>query len=150
MKDLNNNESDNETEKLRFWLAEHTDPNKNPWSNDNWRQNKDVIEHLGDCDSDDTDNDVTADPTCDRETDDDCEIELGGRNEAGELDGNVHLKWSNGATFKGMFVNGRRHGWGVVSSPGDDIMALTGDWLNGYLEGKGRLVRGTPIRRIIQ
>ena len=138
MKDLNNNTSDNATNKLQTWLEDHTDPNKNPWSDDNWRHYKDIIDNISDCDSDD--DHVTVDPTCDREDEADCVVELGGRNEAGDLEGNVHLKWSNGDTFKGMFVNGRRQGWGVVSSPGHDIMALTGDWSNGYLEGRGRLV----------
>ena len=35
-----------------------------------------------------------------RENDDDCKLVLGVRNEAGELDGNVNLQWSNGDMFK--------------------------------------------------
>ena len=35
-----------------------------------------------------------------RENDDDCKITLGSKNEEGLLNGNVHLQWSNGDTFK--------------------------------------------------
>ena len=33
-----------------------------------------------------------------------------------------------------MYVAGVRQGWGVVSSPASDILALTGDWDRGWLE----------------
>ena len=39
-----------------------------------------------------------------------------------------------------MFKSGLRQGWGVVSSPDHDILALTGDWNQGWLEDKVRLV----------
>ena len=46
----------------------------------------------------------------------------------------------NGETFKGSFSRGLRSGWGIVSCPEKDIMAITGNWKEGELEGKGRLV----------
>ncbi len=67
----------------------------------------------------------------------------------------MSIQWSNGDSFKvdiliqlshrtscdqGMYVDGVRQGWGVVSSPSGDIMALTGDWDRGWLEGKARKV----------
>ena len=39
-----------------------------------------------------------------------------------------------------MYKSGQRQGSGVVSSPEHDILALTGDWCQGWLEGKVRLV----------
>lgn len=39
-----------------------------------------------------------------------------------------------------MYVDGVRQGWGVVSSPSCDIMALTGEWDRGWLEGQARRV----------
>lgn len=44
---------------------------------------------------------------------------------------------------KGMYKSGLRHGWGVVTSPDHDILALTGDWHQGWLEDKVRLVTKT-------
>ena len=136
MIDNNNNHKVDENvaseanKRLKDWLHKHTDPNKNPWSDD------DII-----CDDTETEEDcVYIDPTINREDDDDCKLLLGSRNEDGRLDGNVSLSWSNGDSFKGCYEAGVRSGWGIVTSPSHDILALTGDWSQGWLEGRGRLV----------
>ena len=56
------------------------------------------------------------------------------------LEGSASLQWENGDSFKGSFTRGLRSGWGIVSCPEKDIMAITGNWKEGELEGKGRLV----------
>ena len=110
MIDNNNNHKVDENvaseanKRLKDWLHKHTDPNKNPWSDD------DII-----CDNSETEEDcVYIDPTIDREDDDDCKLLLGSRNEDGRLDGNVSLSWSNGDSFKGCYEAGVRSGWGGV------------------------------------
>ena len=82
---------------------------------------------------------VTIDPTLGREGEEDCVL-VGETDGQGRPEGNVSLSWSNGDSFKGQYVGGQREGWGIVSSPSNDILALTGVWTQGRLEGKGRLV----------
>ena len=43
-------------------------------------------------------------------------------------------------TPKGRLEDGRRDGAGLVSSPDRGITSLTGEWVEGRLEGEGRLV----------
>ena len=56
------------------------------------------------------------------------------------LGGDSSYLWASGDTFKGNLEDGLRTGWGLVTSPENDIVALTGEWVGGSLEGKGRLV----------
>ena len=36
--------------------------------------------------------------------------------------------------------DGVKSGYGLVTSPGNNIVGLSGDWRGGMLDGKGRLV----------
>ena len=119
---------------LKAWLESVTDPNKDPWTSDDWRVLK-VLES----NDDDEEEEVAIDPTLGREGEEDCVV-VGETDSQGRPEGNVSLSWSNGDSFKGQYVGGRREGWGIVSSPNNDILALTGVWTDGWLEGKGRLV----------
>ena len=132
MTDINNNPSeDHWGHNLKAWLQSVTDPNKDPWSSEEWK-GVDVL------DSEEKE-DITIDPTLDREGEEGCVV-VGGTDSQGRPEGNVSVTWSNGDSFKGQYVGGRREGWGIVSSPDNHILALTGVWTHGWLEGKGRLV----------
>ena len=134
MTDINNNPSDIQPcDRLKAWLETVTDPNKDPWTSDQWR-GLDILQN--DLEEEE---EVAIDPTLGREEEDDCVL-VGERDSQGRPDGNVSLSWSNGDSFKGQYAGGQREGWGIVSSPNNHILALTGVWIQGWLQGKGRLV----------
>ena len=56
------------------------------------------------------------------------------------LGGDCSYVWANGDTFRGHMEDGVKSGYGLVTSPGNDIVGLSGDWRAGMIEGKGRLV----------
>ena len=130
------------SESLKAWLESVTDPNKDPWTSEDWR-GLEVLES-DDEEEEEEEEAVTIDPTLGREGDEDCVV-VGGTDSQGRPEGNVSLSWSNGDSFKGQYAGGRREGWGIVSSPNKDILALTGVWTRGWLEGKGRLVSIFPV-----
>ena len=135
MTDINNNPSEDQAgHNLKAWLQSVTDPNKDPWSSEEWK-GLDVSES----EEEEEQEDVPIDPTLGREREEGCVV-VGGTDSQGRPEGNVAVSWSNGDSFKGQYVAGRREGWGIVSSPENDILALTGVWTHGWLEGKGRLV----------
>ena len=82
---------------------------------------------------------MCSDPTWGREGEEGCQVQ-GGRDGEGRLEGSATVRWKNGDTFQGTFVKGLRSGWGIVSCPEKGILAITGNWKEGELEGKGRLV----------
>ena len=49
--------------------------------------------------------------------------------------------WDNGDTYSGHIVDGVRDGWGLVTSPDNDIEMLSGHWVHGKLTGLGRMVK---------
>ena len=134
MTDINNNPSDIQpSDRLKAWLETVTDPNKDPWTSEQWR-GLDIFQT-----DQEEEEEVPIDPTLGREDDEDCVL-VGGRDSQGRPEGNVSLSWSNGDSFKGQYAGGQREGWGIVSSPNNHILALTGVWTRGWLQGKGRLV----------
>lgn len=42
-------------------------------------------------------------------------------------------------------VDGKKTGWGLLASKKSDIESLTGQWKEGRLEGKGRLVSSVRV-----
>ena len=139
MTDINNNHSDQAEDpsvRLRAWILSHTDPNKDPWRSEEWRA-WDVVTS----ETEQEGEEIPRDPTLGRESDEDCVI-VGPTDHQGRPEGNVTLRWSNGDTFQGCYVGGVREGAGLVSSPANNILALTGVWTAGWLQGKGSLVSG--------
>ena len=114
---------------LSNWLITHSDPSKDPWLEDKWEDNTLV----------DLQDRVCSDPTCGREEEEGCKAK-GGRDGEDRLVGSASLNWENGDTFQGTFGKGLRSGWGIVACPEKEILAITGNWREGELEGKGRLV----------
>ena len=54
--------------------------------------------------------------------------------------------WDNGDTYSGHIVDGVRDGWGLVTSPDNDIEMLSGHWVDGKLTGLGRMVKlASPV-----
>lgn len=113
---------------LDSWLRSHSDPGKDPWVEERWEDTT-LVNKVRVC----------SDPTHGREGEGGCQVQ-GGRDEGGRLEGAASLRWENGDTFQGSFVGGLRSGWGIVSCPEKGILAITGNWKDGELEGKGRLV----------
>ena len=113
---------------LTNWLRSHSDPGKDPWVEERWEDTT-LVSKVREC----------IDPTHGREGEERCQVQ-GGRDAEGRLEGAASLRWENGDTFQGSFVRGLRSGWGIVSCPEKGILAITGNWKNGELEGKGRLV----------
>ena len=113
---------------LSSWLRSHSDPGKDPWLEEKWEDSSNVSQDR-----------VCSDPTYGREGEEGCKIQ-GGRDAEDQLEGSASIQWQNGDTFNGSFSRGLRSGWGIVSCPEKDIMAITGNWKEGELEGKGRLV----------
>ena len=109
-------------EVLTGWLQTHCDPGKDPWQDE-------ILGHMEEKSISETDM-VVIDPTYKKEN------ELNDR-----LEGNCSLAWDNGDSFKGNYSSkGERTGWGIVSSSRQNILGITGNWDQGELEGKGRLV----------
>ena len=135
MTDINNNPSEDQGgHNLKAWLQSVTDPNKDPWSSEEWKGLA-VLDG-----EEEVEEDKPIDPTLDRELEKGCCVVVGGTDSQGRPEGNVSVTWSNGDSFKGQYVGGQREGWGIVSSPDNEILALTGVWTHDRLEGKGRLV----------
>ena len=134
--------SEQPQESLSRWILSHTDPNKDPWTSQDWSWS-DTEDSQLDLE------DIPRDPTLGRESEEECVV-VGSRDSEGRPEGNVSLSWTNGDTFKGCYVSGRRSGWGIVSSPTNNILALTGTWSDGWLQGKGRLVSGNIFCTFVQ
>ena len=56
------------------------------------------------------------------------------------LGGDCSYFWANGDTFKGHMEDDVKSRYGLVTSPENNIVVLSGDWREGRMEGKGRLV----------
>ena len=113
---------------LASWLSHVTVPSKNPFLEE------ELDEHLW---GEGEDTDVVGervDPTWGREG-------SPSRRGAERLEGSVNLRWEDGESFTGSYMGGAREGDGVVSAKNKGVVALTGNWSKGELEGKGRLVR---------
>ena len=114
-------------EVLASWLSHVTVPSRDPF------QEEELAEHLW---GEGEDIDVVGerlDPTWGREGSPSCRG-------AERLEGSVNLRWEDGGSFIGNYMEGVREGDGVVSAKNKGVVALTGNWSKGELEGKGRLV----------
>ena len=109
---------------LAAWLAAVTGPGLDPFLEEQ--------EEVWEVEEGEVEEGERLDPTWGREGE-----ECGG---GGRSEGAVRLEWEDGDTFQGHLVGGRREGGGEVSSKRLGIVALTGTWKQGELEGKGRLV----------
>ena len=115
-------------EVLATWLSHVTVPSRDPFLEE------ELTEHLW---GEGEDIDVVGerlDPTWGREGSPSCRG-------AERLEGSVNLRWEDGGSFIGNYMEGVREGDGVVSAKNKGVVALTGHWSKGELKGKGRLVR---------
>jgi len=83
---------------------------------------------------------IILDPTFDREDEEDSTWK-GRYDDEDNLFGYGTLRLYDDDTFQGSYTSGGiRNGLGIVTSPSNNIRFLTGNWVDGYLEGKIRLV----------
>ena len=116
-------------EVLASWIAHVTVPTRDPFL-------EKPTEHLWDQGENGSVEGERVDPTWGREGSPSC-------HGAERLEGSVNLRWEDGGSFVGSYMGGAREGDGVVTAKNKGVVALTGNWSKGELEGKGRLVRWT-------
>jgi len=108
---------------LEDWLASHSQVLQDPWEGSEWEETESLKYFPLP---------LSIDPTVGN--DNYCETQ------SKSLGGDQSYVWPSGDTFTGHIEDGKKSGWGLVASPGNGIVSLSGDWQEGRLEGKGRLV----------
>ena len=116
---------------LEEWLTSHSEVLKDPWEGSEWEDTSPV-----------NDNPLVLDPTMGK--DNYCESIQKKRYVqcifpfdlnpfSTRLGGDCSYVWANGDTFKGHMENGLKSGYGLVTSPENNIAGLSGDWRGGRM-----------------